>query len=106
MIRRPPRSTLFPYTTLFRSREDEDENDGGVHEEPVHVLQDEGKPRLAPIAVPRLADRTGYGVEEEGPIVGLAVVVAREPEAEREDQNQERRRERRSEERRVGKECR
>src|SRR3712207_8665008 len=24
MIRRPPRSTLFPYTTLFRSREDQD----------------------------------------------------------------------------------
>src|SRR5688572_32011712 len=24
MIRRPPRSTLFPYTTLFRSRQDED----------------------------------------------------------------------------------
>src|SRR5258708_25008212 len=24
MIRRPPRSTLFPYTTLFRSRPDED----------------------------------------------------------------------------------
>src|SRR5258705_4651279 len=26
MIRRPPRSTLFPYTTLFRS----DENDAGT----------------------------------------------------------------------------
>src|SRR2546427_13113196 len=25
MIRRPPRSTLFPYTTLFRSRHAEDE---------------------------------------------------------------------------------
>src|SRR3712207_8076068 len=25
MIRRPPRSTLFPYTTLFRSRADGDE---------------------------------------------------------------------------------
>src|SRR2546426_5306779 len=25
MIRRPPRSTLFPYTTLFRSRPDDDE---------------------------------------------------------------------------------
>src|SRR3712207_8675891 len=25
MIRRPPRSTLFPYTTLFRSRHGEDE---------------------------------------------------------------------------------
>src|SRR5260370_36011805 len=24
MIRRPPRSTLFPYTTLFRSREEDD----------------------------------------------------------------------------------
>src|SRR5688572_32735894 len=24
MIRRPPRSTLFPYTTLFRSHSDED----------------------------------------------------------------------------------
>ena len=31
MIRRPPRSTLFPYTTLFRSRSDDEstaEGDG------------------------------------------------------------------------------
>src|SRR2546422_7563860 len=28
MIRRPPRSTLFPYTTLFRSREEHDRNHG------------------------------------------------------------------------------
>src|SRR3712207_7969001 len=27
MIRRPPRSTLFPYTTLFRSAEDEESSD-------------------------------------------------------------------------------
>src|SRR5690349_23100741 len=27
MIRRPPRSTLFPYTTLFRSRGADDEDD-------------------------------------------------------------------------------
>src|SRR2546425_2609901 len=26
MIRRPPRSTLFPYTTLFRSKASEDDN--------------------------------------------------------------------------------
>src|SRR5258708_31844411 len=35
MIRRPPRSTLFPYTTLFRSlpvdREKRTEKDGPVH---------------------------------------------------------------------------
>src|SRR2546430_9437373 len=30
MIRRPPRSTLFPYTTLFRS----------VHEAQIHMVQD------------------------------------------------------------------
>src|ERR1039458_9779925 len=28
MIRRPPRSTLFPYTTLFRSRGEREEQDG------------------------------------------------------------------------------
>src|SRR5437868_11437974 len=32
MIRRPPRSTLFPYTTLFRSLRDENaHNDKSVH---------------------------------------------------------------------------
>src|SRR3712207_8062380 len=31
MIRRPPRSTLFPYTTLFRSR-DEEEAEHREHE--------------------------------------------------------------------------
>src|SRR3712207_8888442 len=30
MIRRPPRSTLFPYTTLFRSRRDGDPPAAGV----------------------------------------------------------------------------
>src|SRR5256885_4656922 len=29
MIRRPPRSTLFPYTTLFRSMEKEDDSGKG-----------------------------------------------------------------------------
>src|SRR5256885_7030579 len=33
MIRRPPRSTLFPYTTLFRSRQDGAQARGGVHDE-------------------------------------------------------------------------
>src|SRR5436853_5971878 len=31
MIRRPPRSTLFPYTTLFRSAVGEEGHDGAVH---------------------------------------------------------------------------
>src|SRR2546429_2566093 len=31
MIRRPPRSTLFPYTTLFRSRKFEWSDDGAAN---------------------------------------------------------------------------
>src|SRR5689334_24744185 len=38
MIRRPPRSTLFPYTTLFRSRE----HGGGEHVEAVDGVLLEG----------------------------------------------------------------
>src|SRR5437764_9138290 len=34
MIRRPPRSTLFPYTTLFRSFEDRDGALPGAREAP------------------------------------------------------------------------
>src|SRR3712207_7594253 len=37
MIRRPPRSTLFPYTTLFRSQR-------------VHVAADPGRARRADLA--------------------------------------------------------
>src|SRR2546426_1841991 len=31
MIRRPPRSTLFPYTTLFRSAHSRPQLDAGIH---------------------------------------------------------------------------
>src|SRR3712207_7859032 len=34
MIRRPPRSTLFPYTTLFRSREADDRRGGAAQRVP------------------------------------------------------------------------
>src|SRR3989449_11107215 len=45
MIRRPPRSTLFPYTTLFRSRVTRTEYDGTIT-----VLIDKfaGKPLNSP----------------------------------------------------------
>src|SRR5438445_9454622 len=43
MIRRPPRSTLFPYTTLFRSRT--------IRNIPVEVLLDESDGMPKPCAV-------------------------------------------------------
>src|SRR3712207_7349237 len=73
MIRRPPRSTLFPYTTLFRSR----------HAAGGQVLERHGEPR----------DRTGgdlarlglvgvHGHEREGvaAVAGGEVVGARRSE--------------------------
>src|SRR2546422_10555212 len=40
MIRRPPRSTLFPYTTLFRSRlRDQNLPAGDTENSPVHLRE-------------------------------------------------------------------
>src|SRR2546427_4311861 len=44
MIRRPPRSTLFPYTTLFRSQPDEESPvDTAIITEVDHFLQSHEK---------------------------------------------------------------
>src|SRR2546425_13050908 len=47
MIRRPPRSTLFPYTTLFRSR---DAADRGVEAEDAAGTRRDGRPGLGHVA--------------------------------------------------------
>src|SRR3712207_8702500 len=56
MIRRPPRSTLFPYTTLFRS-EDERRGQAGAR----NAMSTAARPRpaaliLTPAAEQRIAD--------------------------------------------------
>ena len=43
MIRRPPRSTLFPYTTLFRSARS---RRLGLDSEPVNGVEDDGGPLI------------------------------------------------------------
>src|SRR2546429_4956361 len=52
MIRRPPRSTLFPYTTLFRSRLDNEPDD--IHSDglQVYVAGDGGDGRVGYLVVP------------------------------------------------------
>src|SRR2546426_10811217 len=62
MIRRPPRSTLFPYTTLFRSLDDPDlEGDAGPEG---RLLEDQrhraaGERRAAPSRLPALLEVRG-----------------------------------------------
>src|SRR3712207_8121979 len=65
MIRRPPRSTLFPYTTLFRSEADR----RLVQVEHRRVVQERrGQVAAHPLAERELADRRGEerGKLEEG----------------------------------------
>src|SRR5258708_169971 len=72
MIRRPPRSTLFPYTTLFRSLldprsmrellpgfETEAPLDAAVNKEAVYFLTQKGNFKL-PITPPPLRDHGNY----------------------------------------------
>src|SRR3712207_7414246 len=56
MIRRPPRSTLFPYTTLFRSRVGQPERGRHV------AARREGEPAKA-----QLRDEPSSGEHDDGP---------------------------------------
>src|SRR5947199_4636443 len=53
MLRRPPRSTLFPYTTLFRSRVDSGAPDRMFHDVAAHL----GAVGHVERAAPTLAER-------------------------------------------------
>src|SRR5256885_5119042 len=50
MIRRPPRSTLFPYTTLFRSF-------GGLNRTPLHNVAWNGDVAMAKLLIDRKSTR-------------------------------------------------
>src|SRR3712207_9449361 len=66
MIRRPPRSTLFPYTTLFRSRVAEQAGLAVVVAEELLVARPE---ELARVAVPWVAAAVEAGVDVDGVLV-------------------------------------
>src|SRR3989441_5702588 len=52
MIRRPPRSTLFPYTTLFRSRIDPDQPGTRGDDMLRRGAREEGMPRAVALGAP------------------------------------------------------
>src|SRR5256885_13105142 len=78
MIRRPPRSTLFPYTTLFRS----DSDAISLGKDPMgiaHAQHDRGRldgaPRAAASApaLPRSADRKSTRLNSSHLVISYAV---------------------------------
>src|SRR5258708_24803754 len=66
MIRRPPRSTLFPYTTLFRSLDDMDQ-----------LMQEVAITRSEPRGLLRVSSSFGFGRHVIAP--ALSRLVERNP---------------------------
>src|SRR5256885_14051772 len=99
MIRRPPRSTLFPYTTLFRSVEQEEEADHRNDDEFLNQLVREvlhcafDQPRA-------VVDRHDLHTSRQAGRQALELALDRSNGLQRVLSRA------RSEERRVGKECR
>src|SRR5437879_9489085 len=82
MIRRPPRSTLFPYTTLFRSRlaaHDERrlgvrlELDQAVHDPDAHLLELLGPLDVSLFVEPGLQDRKSTRLNSSHRCISYAV---------------------------------
>src|SRR5438132_3133465 len=70
MIRRPPRSTLFPYTTLFRS----------VRKPRRHLFVENGGPdRLCPRTSTRVRQER-HRTDATRPVTNLAIVLKRSEE--------------------------
>src|SRR5438034_4683554 len=82
MIRRPPRSTLFPYTTLFRSR-------GRLPDESSTLR---GRKRASQLRVPRRGDRKSTRLNSSHTVISYAVFCLKkknnEPEHTETNQNE------------------
>src|SRR2546425_8115466 len=90
MIRRPPRSTLFPYTTLFRSYSaltafcrrhgigQEPKRPAGLYEfQPAEELQHDTSPHLIEIAGKKRSAQTARSEEHTSELQSLAYLVCR-----------------------------
>src|SRR2546422_4963949 len=73
MIRRPPRSTLFPYTTLFRSRRQLESLEHVMLAGFTHAPAVELSERLAKLAPGRLGDRKSTRLNSSHGYISYAV---------------------------------
>src|SRR2546427_11480182 len=87
MIRRPPRSTLFPYTTLFRSLGDFELEDAGFSPGGFEDFRELGYELLLAELEGRKVDRNRHP-REAGILPGLGALahLAQGPQADRYDQ--------------------
>src|SRR3712207_7197263 len=70
MIRRPPRSTLFPYTTLFRSNREDPDN----HPNSFRLDKNPGTYEIKVLRRGKLVRSTKFTVGSDGKIVDNGIV--------------------------------
>src|SRR5438876_8384302 len=80
MIRRPPRSTLFPYTTLFRSRQ------AGRKADPHHPKADVGA--VASLRLAGERDRKSTRLNSSHPSISYAVFCLKKKKTKKKYQSQ------------------
>src|SRR2546422_6886005 len=73
MIRRPPRSTLFPYTTLFRSLMQAIQKRGGQTFD--IVAERDGKPETLTVTATAVREKGPSGQEVEIGRIGVGIVT-------------------------------
>src|SRR5258708_15647832 len=89
MIRRPPRSTLFPYTTLFRS--DNDDAFGAVAIAVAEVAAlDDGNTQGIEIACGNRADRKSTRLNSSHQIISYAVFCLKKKKTKRDGESDKR----------------
>src|SRR5258708_12643485 len=71
MIRRPPRSTLFPYTTLFRSLRRDNEVSVGFGD--LAIPPADGRVRVRRVGIARSPDRKSTRLNSSHQIISYAV---------------------------------
>src|SRR3712207_7455484 len=69
MIRRPPRSTLFPYTTLFRSMAGSRPHMDGMVEQPAQAVDDRQTKTQPGAPTIRISGRELNELAEDGPLL-------------------------------------
>src|SRR5436190_8775245 len=86
MMRPPPRSTLFPYTTLFRSHPEEEKNDAGFAKQlaslaDLYVNDAFGAAHRAHASVEGITDRKSTRLNSSHTVISYAVFCLKKKKA-------------------------
>src|SRR5690242_21308282 len=99
MIRRPPRSTLFPYTTLFRSPSGEDAPPVPGHNPPLRLMPDDPATKSKPRSSHACRDRKSTRLNSSHMSISYAVFCLKKKKKKKKKKKRDNKKTRKDEER-------